>query len=124
VLRTRQRCPAVIRHPRTGEKSFFNQLQLHHPWCLEPAVREALLMLYGEEGLPRSVYYGDGEPIADEVVRRITDLYWDVAVQFPWQEGDVLMVDNMLIAHARNPFAGERKIVVAMGEMVHQKDVA
>jgi alpha-ketoglutarate-dependent taurine dioxygenase len=45
-------------------------------------------------------------------------VYWDTAVSFPWREGDVLMNDNMLVAHARNPYQGERKIVVAMAEMV------
>jgi hypothetical protein len=57
-------------------------------------------------------------------MRGIGDLYWELAVQFPWREGDVLMLDNMLIAHARNPYAGERKIVVAMGEMIDQGDLA
>jgi alpha-ketoglutarate-dependent taurine dioxygenase len=122
-LRTRQRCPAVIRHPRTGEKSFFNQLQLHHVSFLEPAERSSLLSLFGAEGMPRNVYFGDGSTIADDDARAIGALYWDVAAQFPWQEGDVLMLDNMLTAHARNPYRGERRIVVAMGEMVESADV-
>lgn len=123
-LRTRQRCPAVIRHPRTGEKSFFNQIQLHHVSFLEPEERSSLLSLYGPEGLPRNVYFGDGTVIEDDEARAIGALYWDVAAQFPWQAGDVLMLDNMLTAHARNPYRGERKIVVAMGEMVASADVA
>jgi alpha-ketoglutarate-dependent taurine dioxygenase len=123
-LCTRQRCPAVIRHPRTGEKSFFNQVQLHHSWFLEPEVRQALLSAFGEWRLPRNVYYGDGAPIEDAVMQRIGDLYWELAVQFPWREGDVLMVDNLIVAHARNPFVGERKIVVAMGEMMDREAVA
>jgi alpha-ketoglutarate-dependent taurine dioxygenase len=122
-LRTRQRCPAVIRHPRTGEKSFFNQLQLHHVSFLEQEERSSLLSLFGAEGLPRNVYLGDGTVIEDDVAQAIGSLYWDVAVQFPWQEGDVLMLDNMLTAHARNPYGGERRIVVAMGEMVDSKEV-
>ena len=28
------------------------------------------------------------------------------------------MLDNMMVAHSRNPYEGERKIVVTMGEMV------
>ena len=44
-------------------------------------------------------------------------------VQFQWREGDVLMVDNMLVAHARNPYQGARKIVVAMGEMTELSNV-
>jgi hypothetical protein len=30
----------------------------------------------------------------------------------------------MLVAHSRNPYAGPRKIVVAMGEMVNQSELA
>lgn len=116
-LRTRQICPAVATHPHTGERLFFNQIQLHHVSCLEPAVRDELVALLGEERLPRNVCYGDGAPIEDAVVAEIRDLYEHLAVRFPWQEGDMLMVDNMLVAHSRRPFLGPRKIVVAMGAM-------
>ncbi|MTJ48122.1 hypothetical protein [Dolichospermum sp. UHCC 0259] len=30
---------------------------------------------------------------------------------------------NMLAAHARNPYLGERKIVVAMAEMINSQDI-
>ena len=123
-LRIEQRSPAVAVHPRTGETVFFNQLQLHHASFLEPEVRSSLLTLYGEHGLPRNVYFGDGSPIADEVAQEIERLYWRLAVQFPWQEQDVLMVDNMITAHARNPYSGQRQIAVAMWEMVSQQDLA
>ena len=43
--------------------------------------------------------------------------YWENAVSFQWKQGDILMVDNMLTAHARKPFRGDRKIVVALAEM-------
>jgi alpha-ketoglutarate-dependent taurine dioxygenase len=29
--------------------------------------------------------------------------------------GDVLLCDNFLVMHGRQPFSGDRKIVVAMG---------
>jgi len=122
-LRTRQICPAVIEHPDTGEAVFFNQIQLHHVSCLEPAVRESLLSMLGIESLPRNVYYGDGTSIEDEVVEEIGELYERTAARFPWQEGDLVMLDNMLVAHARDPFVGPRKIVVAMGDMVAQSTV-
>jgi amino acid adenylation domain-containing protein len=117
-LRTRKVCPAVARHPRTGEDIFFNQIQAHHVFCVSPEIRESLLALFPEESLPRNVYFGDGSPIADSVMQRIIDVYHQVAVRFAWQKGDILVVDNMLVAHSRAPFAGERKIVVTMGEMV------
>jgi amino acid adenylation domain-containing protein len=122
-LRTRQLCPAVVRHPQTNELVFFNQLQLHHISCLAPAVRESLLSMMKEEDLPRNVYYGDGSPIEDSVVDYLRELSQKLCVSFPWQEQDILMLNNMLVAHSRNPFVGERKIVVAMGDLVSKEQV-
>ncbi len=34
-----------------------------------------------------------------------------------------MMLDNMLVAHARNPFQGTRKLYVAMGGMMSLKDL-
>lgn len=116
-LQTRTRCPAVIRHPLSGERSFFNQLQLHHVYCLEPEVREDLLARVGLERMPRHVYFGDGSPIDNEVMALLGRLYEECAVRFDWQRGDVVMLDNLLAAHARDPYQGPRKIVVAMGDM-------
>ncbi len=117
-LRTRQRRAAVARHPTTGEAVFFNQIQLHHVSCLDPKVREALFSVFAPDELPRNVYYGDGAPIEDYVVQTLMDIYWQNAVSFLWQKGDILMLDNMLVAHARLPYTGTRKIVVAMGDML------
>lgn len=119
-LRTRQLRPGVARHPQTGEQVFFNQVQLHHVSCVPPAVREPMLALFGEDGLPRNVYYGDGSAIEDSIMDEIRDVYWRVSVAFVWAAGDILMLDNMLTAHARNPYVGPRRIVVAMAEMTTQ----
>jgi alpha-ketoglutarate-dependent taurine dioxygenase len=122
-LRTYKVCPAVAAHPQTGEMVFFNQLQLHHISCLEPALRESLTMLFEEENLPRNVYYGDGTPISDDVIAEILSVYRKVACSFPWRENDVLLLDNMLTAHGRNPYQGARKVVVALGEIVNSADL-
>lgn len=122
-LRTSQVRSAVARHPLTQEKVFFNQIPLHHFSCLEASVQESLLALFGKENLPRHVYYGDGSPIEDSLVAEIVNLYWENTISFPWQQYDILMIDNMLVAHARKPFAGARKIVVAMGEMFSRQDL-
>ena len=122
-LRTRQLCQAVAKHPRTGEMLFFNQIQLHHISCLDPDVRASMLSMFGEENLPRNVYYGDGTPIEDTVVSEINTVYDQLAVRFQWQAGDVVLLDNMMTAHARDPFEGTRKILVAMAEVVSQKEI-
>lgn len=116
-LRTVQVRPAIAQHPTTGEWLFFNQILLHHLSCLEPAVQDSLLSLFGADNLPRQVEYGDGTPIEAAVVDDIQAMYQQVTVKFPWQQGDILLLDNMLTAHSRAPFIGPRKIVVAMGEL-------
>ncbi|MEP6515217.1 amino acid adenylation domain-containing protein [Microcoleus vaginatus] len=122
-LRTCKRRPAIAKHPKTGEMVFFNQLPLHHISCLDPVVRNSLLSVFGEGNLPRNVYYGDGTPIEDSVMAEIQAVYQQATVSFPWQAGDILMLDNMLAAHSRNPFVGSRKIVVAMGEMIGEAEI-
>ncbi|WP_193191967.1 non-ribosomal peptide synthetase [Microbulbifer taiwanensis] len=124
TLQTRSRCPAVIVHPLTGERVFFNQVQLHHVSCLLPEVREDLLDLVGAERMPRQVYFGDGGAIDDETMAVIGRAYEDCAVRFDWRRGDVVMLDNMLAAHARDPYEEPRRIVVAMGDMVEREMLA
>lgn len=117
-LRISQRTRAVWKHPRTGERVFFNQLQLHHVACLDDDMREAMRDLFSDEELPRNVFYGDGSRIPDDVMRHLGEVYEKVAVRFAWQKGDMIMLDNMLTTHARDTFEGPRQIVVAMGQML------
>ncbi|MDF5729975.1 MAG: condensation domain-containing protein [Rhizonema sp. PD38] len=115
-LKTRQIRYSVARHPKTQEMVWFNQAHLFHISNLELEVREALLELFQEEDLPRNTYYGDGSPIETSVLDEVREAYQQASVSLPWQQGDVLLLDNMLVAHGRKPFGGTRKIVVAMGE--------
>jgi alpha-ketoglutarate-dependent taurine dioxygenase len=121
-LRTTQVRPAVAIHPKTGEKVWFNHAAFWHVSSLEGGVREALLSGSSSDGLPYNTYYGDGTPIAEEVIEHIRQAYHDETVQFPWRKGDVLLVDNMLVAHGRSPFSGPRKIVVSMGNPYTRTD--
>ncbi len=115
-LRTRNVCEAVKAHPRTGEMVWFNQAHLFHVSSLEPDVREQLLSERGEHDLPRNACYGDGLPIELSVLQEIREAYREHTLSFPWQTGDVLLLDNMLCAHGRMPFQGPRKIVVGMAQ--------
>ncbi|WP_298917445.1 condensation domain-containing protein [uncultured Nostoc sp.] len=123
-LITRQVRPALAVHPRTGESVFFNQIQLHHIAYLDVKTRDSLLSLFDEKQLPRNVYYGDGTPIEDNVIAEINQVYHHSQTSFLWCKGDILMLDNMLCAHGRSPYIGQRKIVVAMGEMIHSNNIA
>lgn len=121
-LRTSQVRPAVIKHPRSKELSWFNHIAFYHISSLSAEVRESLLSQFAESELPFNTYYGDGSPIEDSVAAEIREAYRQERVEFPWQTGDVLLLDNMAVGHGRNPFTGARKILVAMSDPVERRD--
>lgn len=116
-LRTRQIFETVVVHPKTSEWLWFEHAAFFHISSLERSVRDAILAEFKEEDLPFNTFYGDGSAIEDSALDGIRSAYRDVAVSFPWQEKDVLLIDNMLTSHSREPFVGPRKILVAMAEL-------
>lgn len=115
-LRTRQVCQGVATHPVTGEKVWMNQAHLFHVTSMGDDMAEMMIEEFGEENLPRNTYYGDGTPIDPADFRSVLDAYEAASIRFPWEQGDVLLLDNMLMAHARAPFTGARRVVVGMAE--------
>jgi alpha-ketoglutarate-dependent taurine dioxygenase len=115
-LRVRRVLPATVRHPRTGEEIWFNHGTFFHVTTLPATVRETLLSSFAEEDLPSNTYYGDGSPIEAEVLQELRGIYLDERIIFPWRRGDVLLLDNVLTAHAREPYRGERRILTGMAE--------
>jgi alpha-ketoglutarate-dependent taurine dioxygenase len=116
-LRTWQVREAVRRHPRSGEPTWFNHLNIYNVATLDADVQKSLLTMFREEELPFNTYYGDGSKIEPSVLAEIREAYTRSIVTFPWELGDVLMLDNMFVAHGRKPYQGSRKIVVAMGDL-------
>jgi alpha-ketoglutarate-dependent taurine dioxygenase len=123
-LKTRQRRPAVVTHPQTGETLWFNHAHMFHMSNLDPSVRESLLAEFEEDELPRNAFYGDGSPIESSALDEIREVYRQASIVFPWQQGDLLMLDNFLASHGRRPFVGPRRILVAMAELFTDAEVA
>jgi alpha-ketoglutarate-dependent taurine dioxygenase len=122
-LRTRAVRQVVATHPRTGETVWFNHAHMFHVSNVERGVREALLAQFAEDELPRNAFYGDGSPLESSVLAEIRRVYRDAAVVFAWQEGDVLLLDNFLASHGREPFVGPRRVLVAMAELFTNEDL-
>ena len=113
-LRTWQKCQATAQHHTSKDWVWFNRAHLFHVSNIEPATREVLLDVVDVEDLPRNVYYGDGSEIEESILDEIRGVLDEESIMFPWQQGDFLMLDNMLAAHGRSTFSGDRKIVLAM----------
>jgi len=121
-LRTRQRRSAVLRHPVTGQRCWFNQIAFLNEWTLDPEVREFLVDVYGADGLPFNTRFGNGDPIDEDVVQLLNQVYEANTAREPWQPGDLLLVDNIRTAHSREPFEGPREVLVAMADAVRLAD--
>ncbi|MFJ9691421.1 TauD/TfdA family dioxygenase [Kitasatospora sp. NPDC101183] len=118
TLRTGQIRPGIIIHPSTGEEVWFNHMLFWNEWALDEDLREALVDEFGSDGLPFNTGFGDGSPLTNEDLQAIQAAYDAATVRETWQPGDVMLVDNILTSHGRDPFRGDRKIVVAMGDPV------
>lgn len=108
--------PALLKHPKTQEVVWFNQADQFHPSTHPTEVYQSLMDLYqnDESNLPQNVSFGDGAEIPTEMLDQVRATTEELSVYFPWQRGDLLMVDNMLVSHGRAPFEGDRKILASM----------
>ena len=121
-LRTRQRRSAVVRHPVTGQRCWFNQIAFLNEWTLAAEIREYLVDVYGADGLPFNTWFGNGDPIGEDVVLLLNSVYEANTACEPWQPGDLMVVDNIRTAHSREPFEGTREVVVALADGVNLAD--
>ncbi len=117
-LRTTQVRPAVRRHAKSGALVWFNHAAFFHISNLEEATRRSTLEVLGEDELPFNTFYGDGSPIESPVLENIRDAYRQETVSFQWLKGDILMLDNMLVAHGRESFSGPRQVVFIMADQI------
>ncbi|MBO0832300.1 MAG: TauD/TfdA family dioxygenase [Actinobacteria bacterium] len=121
-LRTRQRRSAVVSHPVTGQRCWFNQIAFLNERTIDPEIREYLVDVYGEDGLPFNTRFGNGDPVTADVVRLLNEVYDAHTAREPWQAGDLMLVDNIRTAHSRDPFEGPREVMVAMANPVRRAD--
>jgi alpha-ketoglutarate-dependent taurine dioxygenase len=113
-LWTRSVCPGIIDHPQSGETVWFNQADLWHVSSRGHDYQQKLLKLFGEDALPSNATYGDGSAIDNDELAEVRRACRATEVVYPWQQGDLLVLDNVLAAHGRKAFSGPRRVLVAM----------
>ena len=120
-LRTAATHPAVLIHRKTGEKCWHNQADQWHRGIASvkdsvaaTANATAIRETAGTETLGHHVTYGDGTEIDVADLFHVREVSRACEVAFPWQQGDVMIIDNVLAMYGRKPFAGNRCILAAM----------
>lgn len=101
-----------------GRPIYFNQAHIFHPSALAASARQALERTYGVDCLPRMATYGDGTAIADAELAEVRTAFSKHQMKMHWQQGDILILDNMRFAHGRLPFRGTRQLHVALAREV------
>ncbi len=117
-LRTRQVRQLLHRHPVSNELLWFNHCTFFHISTLPSAARKFLFESVEERDLPNQTYYGNGDPIESEVIAHLQQAYLNNKVIFDWEQDDVLVVDNMLCSHGREPFRGNRSVLATLSEPI------
>jgi len=120
-LRTRAPHAAVVAHPLTGEACWWNQADQWHRGLVsvktsfgagdDPRFDPATA---GEEALGNHVVFGDGGEIDVADLETIRAVNRSQEILFPWQAGDVMLIDNVLAMHGRKPYRGPRRVLVAV----------
>ncbi|MCW2101700.1 UNVERIFIED_ORG: alpha-ketoglutarate-dependent taurine dioxygenase [Pseudomonas psychrophila] len=108
---------AVLKHPLTGESIWFNQLSTQHNNARslgKPGYAYIQHAYQGKPARPYDVRLGDGTPIPEADIAPIYDALEAQEIAFPWRSGDLLLIDNIAVAHGRNPFKGQRDVQVAL----------
>ncbi|KAJ5305856.1 hypothetical protein N7508_004871 [Penicillium antarcticum] len=67
--------------------------------------------------------FGDGMPIPDQYLANLAKITDDIRVLHRWQEGDVLVYDNTIAQHGREPWEGEQSDRVVMAGLFDGESV-
>ncbi len=111
-LSTTRTRPAVRPVGPDGEPAWSNLLAFLSEWTLDPAVRAYLLGTLGPRALPFETCLGDGMPFTAADVETVNAAYDSLSTAITWQDGDVLVLDNLRTAHSCEPFTGPRSMAV------------
>ena len=62
--------------------------------------------------------FGNGDPIGADVMELLNQVYEAHTLREPWQAGDLMLVDNIAMAHSREAYQGQREVLVGMTDPV------
>ncbi|OCK75221.1 Clavaminate synthase-like protein [Lepidopterella palustris CBS 459.81] len=113
-LEVHQHVPAFRRHPATGKPLFFTSIPGRYGVALDRKATDPPYI--GDDGMaypPAS--WTDGEPIPKKYLHRCWEITNECQVSVKMEPGDMALVDNYQVTHARAPWTkGERKVMVSM----------
>jgi alpha-ketoglutarate-dependent taurine dioxygenase len=93
----------AVREVESGRFTFFNQLiAAYEGWSAAGVSAD------------KSITFGDGMPLPAESVQSAVEIAAELTFDVPWQQGDVVLLDNFVCMHGRRTFSGERRILASL----------
>lgn len=109
--------PSIASHPETGENVWFNQAHLFdfNPKLLGTWRYIGAKLFYCRKHTKlHQIFFDDYSPIHKSDLYEVMNTLDNQTVAFPWQKGDLLVLDNVLTMHGRASFEGKRRVLAAM----------
>ena len=118
----------IVKHPYTAEnclniqllskliyRKMFKSIKDRYSLLQKIMLGFRFYVLLVFANLPISLRWGDNSMISDDVYNDLWQAFESNQCIFKWQNGDVLLLDNIKSAHARLNVVYPRKLYVAMG---------
>ncbi|KAK7751763.1 hypothetical protein SLS62_006248 [Diatrype stigma] len=107
------RLPAIRTQPVTNLPTLFTGLAAYHKNSLQST---------GRKNVTQQLY-GDGTPIPTKYLAHLAKITDEIRVLHKWQRGDVLVFDNIIAQHGREPWRGEQSDRVVYASLFDGKTV-
>ncbi|KAE9977351.1 hypothetical protein BLS_000026 [Venturia inaequalis] len=101
------RLPAIRTQPQTSLPTLFTGLAAYHKNA----------QVNGARKNPTLQLFGDGTPISDKYLANLAKITDEIRVLHKWQRGDVLVYDNVIAQHGRQPWEGEQEDRVVLASL-------
>lgn len=102
---------AISKHLKTNQEIWMNHAFFFHKLSYPQTLLD---VIESDDELPFLTYFGDGSEISEDEYFELKSAYDNAKIEFSWDKGDLLLVDNYLISHSRNSYTGDRKILVSI----------
>lgn len=101
------RLPAIRTQPQTSLPTLFTGLAAYHKNA----------QINGARKNPTLQLFGDGTPIPGKYLANLAKITDEIRVLHKWQRGDVLVYDNVIAQHGRQPWEGEQEDRVVLASL-------
>ncbi|KAG7049853.1 Clavaminate synthase-like protein [Colletotrichum scovillei] len=112
-LELTQHIPGIRRLPASGRPVWFNGLVGRHGITRDIGALDPPHI--GRDGMTYlPSVYGDDTEIPRRLLDKLIDVIDKEEISLILEEGDLLLVDNFQVSHGREPWEGDRQILVSM----------